>query len=422
MKKILTVILLWTALCGTAFAQNESDFKTDGRGTITKYEGWDTNIVIPAQIGGVSITAVGKNSFKNMGLTGVTLPASIRRIGDEAFASNKIVTVTIPANVTIGTGAFSSNQLTGLTIGNGCTIAKNSFSRNALKNLALGANILFEPETFDFFVYYEYMCNGRKAGTYDPAVKYTSKKDGDYEFIETKYGVVIINYTGNEINRLQIPRQLGGAVVKGINGKGTGYNYGGAFQNKNIRRMQLPDSLLFIGKDVFYDNQLTSVTIPDSVISIGNNAFWRNQLTSVTIPDSVTSIGNEAFINNELTSVTIGNSVTFIGERAFCDNKLTSVIIGNSVTTIGNGAFMRNQLTSVTIPDSVTYISGSAFNSNELTSVTFQGTITADNLGSNDDLFGFKSPFDGDLRAKYLAGGPGTYTRPNGNSNTWTKR
>jgi hypothetical protein len=26
------------------------------------------------------------------------------------------------------------------------------------------------------------------------------------------------------------------------------------------------------------------------------------------------------------------------------------------------------------------------------------------------------------LREKYLAGGPGTYTRPNGTSNTWTKR
>jgi hypothetical protein len=29
---------------------------------------------------------------------------------------------------------------------------------------------------------------------------------------------------------------------------------------------------------------------------------------------------------------------------------------------------------------------------------------------------------DDSLRTKYLADGVGTYTRPNGNSNTWTKQ
>jgi hypothetical protein len=31
-------------------------------------------------------------------------------------------------------------------------------------------------------------------------------------------------------------------------------------------------------------------------------------------------------------------------------------------------------------------------------------------------------PFDGDLPYKYLNGGIGTYTRPNGSSTTWTKQ
>jgi len=43
-----------------------------------------------------------------------------------------------------------------------------------------------------------------------------------------------------------------------------------------------------------------------------------------------------------------------------------------------------------------------------LTSITFQGTITADNLGGFSES-NFYSPFDGDLRDKYLAGGIGTY-------------
>jgi len=49
-----------------------------------------------------------------------------------------------------------------------------------------------------------------------------------------------------------------------------------------------------------------------------------------------------------------------------------------------------------------------------LTSVIFQGTINASDFSADE-------PFPGDLRAKYLAGGIGTYTRPSG-SNTWTKK
>jgi hypothetical protein len=67
--------------------------------------------------------------------------------------------------------------------------------------------------------------------------------------------------------------------------------------------------VIFIGKEAFRNNNLTSVTIPDSVISIEDRAFWNNNLTSVTIPASVTYIGDGAFSNNNLTSVTIAANV-----------------------------------------------------------------------------------------------------------------
>ncbi|MDR2597453.1 MAG: leucine-rich repeat domain-containing protein, partial [Treponema sp.] len=72
---------------------------------------------------------------------------------------------------------------------------------------------------------------------------------------------------------------------------------------------------------------------------------------------------------------------------------------------------------SINIPNSVTSIGRQAFSDcTNLTSVTFNSTITVSNF--SDD-----SPFQGDLRAKYLAagGGIGTYTRPDTTSTTWTK-
>jgi hypothetical protein len=108
------------------------------------------------------------------------------------------------------------------------------------------------------------------------------------------------------------------------------------------------------------------------------------------------------YVPKGISKVTIPNSVTGIRSECFWGRSLTSVIIPNSVKSIGDMAF---------------------YACSDLTSVTFQGTITSNNFEGNyyDDGFLVYS-FPGDLRAKYLSGGIGTYTRPNGDSNTWTKQ
>lgn len=150
-----------------------------------------------------------------------------------------------------------------------------------------------------------------------------------------------------------------------------------------------------------YSGTKTVVNIPSKIqnlpVTVIDRGFYgKKNITSVTIPNGVTSIVNAAFQN--------------------CQS-LTSITIPNTVTTIGEGAFALTGLTSVTIPNSVTKIEDSAFDGCEsLISVTFQGTITSANFGSINTFYG-------DLRAKYLAGGVGTYTTtaPLGGTSTWTK-
>jgi hypothetical protein len=85
---------------------------------------------------------------------------------------------------------------------------------------------------------------------------------------------------------------------------------------------------------------------------------------------------------------------------------------GNPVIAVG--VFRNTGITSIVIPASVIHaVPGTFTNCTNLTSVTFQGTTP--NFGN------YASDFPGDLRAKYNAGGAGTYTRPAG-SNTWTKQ
>jgi hypothetical protein len=223
----------------------------------------------------------------------------------------------------------------------------------------------------------------------------------------------------------------------------------------------IPNRVTSIGDYAFYGfTGLTSITIPNSVTSIGGFTFANcTSLASVTIPNSVTNIGEDAFSGcTGLASVTIPNSVTNIGKGAFSGcTGLTSITIPSSVTNIGEEAFGYctsltsvtftatskvakiegyafqgcTGLTSVTIPNSVTSIGFRAFDGcSSLTRVTFQGTISSSNL--NDGAFGrmydnnffsvtISNTYIGDLRAKYLAGGIGTYTRPSGGT-TWTKQ
>jgi hypothetical protein len=174
-----------------------------------------------------------------------------------------------------------------------------------------------------------------------------------------------------------------------------------------------------IGNGAFRGKPVTSVTMPSSVTTIGHTAFEGCiGLAGITIPNNVTSLGSEAFFGcTGLASVTIPNSVTSLGGSAFREcTSLTSVTIPNSVTSIGDSAFKAcTGLTSVTIPDSVTSIGNAAFyGCTSLTSITFQNAIASGNFGYN--------VFSGDLRSIYPAGGPGTYTRPNGASETWTKQ
>jgi hypothetical protein len=193
--------------------------------------------------------------------------------------------------------------------------------------------------------------------------------------------------------------------------------------------LDLSDSAITsIGEEAFYlCSTLTGIIIPNSVTSIGRSAFYGCfELTGITIPNNVTTIGQGAFGYTGLIGVTIPDSVIGIGSYAFekC-TKLTGVTIPNSVTRIENNTFENcYSLAIVTIGNGVTGIGRSAFYGCEsLTSVMFQGTIPSSGFDNNS----YNPPFPGNLRDKFYAtdstnGTPGTYTRPNGKSNKWTKQ
>ena len=96
-----------------------NDFKyevDDGKVTITDYTGAGGDVIVPAEIDGLPVTAIGDNAFCHCtGLTSITLPEGCTTIGYYAFSGcTGLNSITLPNSLTtISIGAFK--RCTGLT-------------------------------------------------------------------------------------------------------------------------------------------------------------------------------------------------------------------------------------------------------------------------------------------------------------------
>jgi hypothetical protein len=157
------------------------------------------------------------------------------------------------------------------------------------------------------------------------------------------------------------------------------------YNSKNVEHLILPNTLITIGEEMFYQSDLRSVVIPTNVTTVGYSAFKRcSSLTTVTFEkeSQLKTIGGDYYYGafsdcTALTSIEIPASVETIGNTAFSDcSSLATVTFekGSRLKTIGNNAYYRcTSLTSIEIPASVETIEKKAFmHCSSLATVTFE--------------------------------------------------
>jgi hypothetical protein len=118
---------------------------SSGSATVTGCVGTcPANLVIPATLGGYSVTIVDYAAFFSKQLTSVTIPNSVTIIGNHAFRDNQLTSVTIANSVTIiGPSAFRDNQLTSVTIPNSVAgINDYAFSNNQLTSVTIPNSVM----------------------------------------------------------------------------------------------------------------------------------------------------------------------------------------------------------------------------------------------------------------------------------------
>jgi hypothetical protein len=195
-------------------------------------------------------TLIPREKFNNRSeITSATIPDSVTKIGNFAFAGTKLREIVIPDSVTkIGYSAFNSCKLTSVVIPDSIsTIDSATFSGNKIKEIVI-------PDSVSTI--------------------------GGFAFAQ------------NRLTSVDIPD---GVTFIGKE----------AFLKNRLASVYIPDGVTTIEKRAFSRNKLAEVVIPDGVTTIAKQAFFGNELTEVVIPDSVTSIHDKAFSKNNITKVTL---------------------------------------------------------------------------------------------------------------------
>ena len=134
-------------------------------------------------------------------------------------------------------------------------------------------------------------------------------------------------------------------------------------ESEKLKKIELADTIKFIGDEAFAWSGVTEVTMPQSLEYLGS-AFWNcRSLKTVTLNDGLKEIG-AAFLDTSIEKLRIPSSVVKIGsEMCWGCNLLREVSFAEigKLKYIGDRAFRSTRIKNIEIPDTVEYIGKEAF-------------------------------------------------------------
>ena len=283
----------------------------NGEATITGYNGAGGDVVIPSNLGGYPVTAIGVQAFYNCtSLTSIVIPNSVTEIDGYAFYDCiALASVILPESVTvIGISAFD-----------GCT---------SLKEITIPDSVV----TIEAWAFYA--CENLTDVTMGNGIVSV----GEFAF-----------YMCKKLKSISLPDSVTTIGKE-------------AFSNCiALTSVTLGKGVTSIGQEAFSNcHALTSVAFGKELTSIGEDAFWHNyNLTGFWVDEE-----NPSFSNDEFGA--LYNKDKTVLHQVPCGNYSSRVqaayIVPEGVTQIKKHAFSAcYSLTSVTIPESVRTIEVDAF-------------------------------------------------------------
>ena len=360
-KTFLTLVLMLTAMAAgaQAFMVDGLSYKvTNGDSvSVTSYSiDYGREVAIPSVVSyglmSYKVTAIADNAFNGKLITSIKLPASIEKVGNQAFSWNDSL-----KNIVIedGDNPITFNDYSYATFDNG----------KARYTVYSGRNIerIFRPSETPF--------PQATTITWGPKVTVIGTGEGKSAFLTSAVisnsvktiGASAFEGAGNSSNSTDL------TITMSENVDSIGSS---AFYNcRKLKDIYIPKVLKAIPDNCFNTTRIREVVIPASVKSIGNQAFsWNDSIKTIVIEDS-----DEPISLNDYSYSTFDNGdaryTVYSGrniERIFRPSETpfpqaTSIIWGPKVTVIGDGEGKSAFLRSAVINNSVKTIGASAFDS-----------------------------------------------------------
>ena len=208
----------------------------------------------------------------------------------------------------------------------------------------------------------------------------------DFTFDITTGYITGYNASANDV---VIPDEIAGYTIRGITS--------GCFKDKDIRTIQIPDTVTEIESEVFMNcSHLKEINMSSNITSIGENAFYGcTALKKVEIPYSVETVGSYAFAGcTSLKQAIIPYSVTSIGEGVFSGcSSIVSIVYQAQEAQLPN-SFCENciSLSYFDFPEHITEIGESAFKGcKSLQSISLPNNVDTIGHGAYKDCIGIKT-------------------------------
>lgn len=261
----------------------------DGKAEIVKYNGTETNVVIPSTLGGKPVAVIGSEAFKWKKIESVSFPNTIVSIDYKAFMGTSLKTVTIPEKLT--------------------NIAFNAFS---------------DCENLERVNFNATNCGGTVSPVFSGCPKLKTIVIGPKV---TAIGSNLFAYT--PIESISIPTS-----VKSIDYK--------AFRGTKLKSVTIGEQITNLAFNAFSDcENLEKVTF--NAVNCGGTVSpvfsGCPKLKTIVIGSKVTAIGSYMFSYTPIESITLGKSVKSIDYKAFKESKLKKINLPEKLQNISFGVF-----------------------------------------------------------------------------------
>lgn len=284
----------------------------------------------------------------------ITIPSSVKKIGDYAFNLNQEITGVVIENgvEVIGDWAFNwCENITDISIPESILTIGEAAFRNceSMKTVVFDSDAKLEKIGSAAFQ----SCISLTSIMIPNSVK--DIEEGAFGYCEGLTSVVL----PDGIERIE----------------------NGTFQGcESLTEIKIPDTVLYVGEGAFRDSGLINVEIPSGTTYIGERVFANcTSLTKVLLPEGTTVIGKEWFSGcTSFVSFDIPSNVVEIEEQAFYGcTSLEFVDFSSNVERIGKKAFYQcTALRNLNLPRSLYFIGNNAFSDcDRLESITIPGNV-----------------------------------------------